>query len=75
MTRPFADPDPFGELAFASALKARLAISAELRVPLGSLPGDDRAFIDALVARTLSKPEIMDEVRRRFPPGRKRSEG
>ena len=73
--RPFADPDPFGELAFASALKARLAISAELRVPLGSLPADDRAFIDALVGRTLSKPEIMDEVRCRFPPGRKRSEG
>ena len=74
-SRSFTDPDPFGELAFANALKARLAISAELRVPLGSLPADDRAFIDALVGRTLSKPEIMDEVRRRFPPGRKRSEG
>lgn len=71
--RPFADPDPFAELAFATPLKARFAISEELRLPLGSLPAEDRAFIDALLARTLSKPEIMDEIRRRFPPGHKRS--
>lgn len=71
--RPFADPDPFAELAFATPLKARFAISEELRLPLGGLSADDRSFIDALLARTLSKPEIMDEIRRRFPPGHKRS--
>lgn len=71
--RPFVDPDPFGELTFATPLKARLAISEELRVPLGRLGSEDRAFIDALLARTLSRPEIMDEVRRRFPPGHRRS--
>lgn len=71
--RRFADPDPFAELAFPTALKARMAISGELRLPLGSLCAEDRAFIDALLARTLSRPEVMDEIRRRFPPGRRRS--
>ncbi len=71
--RAFTDPDPFAELTFASPLKARFAISEELRLPLGKLGDDDRAFIDALLARTLSKPEVMDEIRRRFPPGDRRS--
>ena len=71
--RPFADPDPFAELTFATPLKARFAISEELRLPLGGLCEEDRAFIDALLARTLSRPEVMDEIRRRFPPGHRRS--
>lgn len=71
--RPFADPDPFAELTFATPLKARFAISEELRLPLGGLCDEDRAFIDALLARTLSRPEVMDEIRRRFPPGHRRS--
>lgn len=50
-----------------------MAIAEELRLPLGSLGEDDRAFIDALLARTLSRPEVMGEIRRRFPPGHKRS--
>lgn len=72
-SRSFVDPDPFAELTFATPLKARMAISEELRLPLGSLGEDDRAFIDALLARTLSRPEVMGEIRRRFPPGHKRS--
>lgn len=50
-----------------------MAISEELRLPLGGLCEEDRAFIDALLARTLSRPEVMDEIRRRFPPGHRRS--
>lgn len=72
-SRSFVDPDPFAELTFATPLKARMAIAEELRLPLGSLGEDDRAFIDALLARTLSRPEVMGEIRRRFPPGHKRS--
>ena len=71
--RPFADPNPFAELTFATPLKARFAISEELRLPLGGLCEEDRALIDALLARTLSKPEVMDEIRRRFPLGHGRS--
>ncbi len=71
--RPFADPDPFVELTFATPLKARFARSEELRLPLGGLCEEDRVFIDALLARTLSRPEVMDEIRRRFTPGHRRS--
>lgn len=68
--RPFQDPDPFHELAFSSPLAARRAIADELRLPLAKLSDEDRAFIDDLLRRTLSKPEVLAAVRSRFPPGR-----
>lgn len=69
--RPFRDPDPFHELAFASPLAARRAIADEVRLPLAKLSDDDRAFIDALLVRTLGRPEILAAVRDRFPQGRR----
>ncbi len=69
--RPFRDPDPSGELAFPSPLAARRAIADEVRLPLAKLSDDDRAFIDALLARTLARPEVLAAVRERFPQGRK----
>jgi len=69
--RPFRDPDPFHELGFPSPIAARRAIADEIRVPLAKLSPDDRAFIDALLARTLARPEIMAAVRARFPQGRR----
>jgi hypothetical protein len=45
--------------------------STEIRLPIGKLSEDDRQFIDALVARTLSRPEVIAAVRQRFPQGRK----
>jgi hypothetical protein len=69
--RPFCDPDPFHELSFASPLVARRAIADEIRLPLAKLSDDDRAFIDALLARTLARPEILAAVRERFPQGRR----
>ncbi len=69
--RPFRDPDPFHELAFANPLAARRAIADEVRLPLAKLSDDDRAFIDALLARTLGRPEILAAVRDRFPQGRR----
>jgi hypothetical protein len=39
---------------------------------LGRLSDGDRRFIDALVERTLSRPEkVLAAVRERFPKGRK----
>ena len=73
--RPFRDPDPFDELSFASPVAARRAISEEIRLPLGSLADEDRVFIDALLARTLTRPEILAAVRERFPQGRKGGAG
>jgi hypothetical protein len=69
--RPFHDPDPFHELSFATPLAAKRAIADEIRLPLGRLSDEDRQFIDALVARTLSRPEVIAAVRQRFPQGRK----
>jgi hypothetical protein len=69
--RPFVDPDPFQELAFPNALAARRAIAEEIRLPLAKLSEVDRAFVDRLVAGTLSRPAILAAVRERFPAGRK----
>jgi hypothetical protein len=69
--RPFRDPDPFHELGFASQIAARRAIAEEIRLPLAKLSDEDRAFIDALLARTLARPEILAAVRERFPQGRR----
>jgi hypothetical protein len=69
--RPFRDPDPFHELGFASQIAARRAIAEEIRLPLAKLSDEDRALIDALLARTLVRPEILSAVRERFPQGRR----
>ena len=69
--RPFQGPDPFHELAFANPIVARRAIAEAIRVPLATLSDDDRAFIDALLARSLARPEILAAVRDRFPQGRR----
>ena len=69
--RPFHDPDPFHELEFANTVAARRAIADEIRLPLAKLSDDGRAFIDALLARTLARPEILAAVRERFPQGRR----
>jgi hypothetical protein len=69
--RPFVGPDPFHELTFPTPLAARHAIADELRLPLAKLGDDDRAFIDRLLAETLSRPVIIAAVRERFPAGRK----
>ncbi len=68
---PFHDPDPFHELRFASPIAARRAIAEEIRLPLAKLSDDDRAFIDALLAKTTARPEILAAVRERFPQGRR----
>lgn len=62
----FKDPDPWEEMAFASALAARRAISDQLCRPLGELGPDDLAFIGDLVERTLDKAEIRTVIRKRF---------
>ena len=73
--RPFVDPDPFHELTFANPLAARRAIADEIRLPLATLSAEDRAFIDRLLAETLSRPMIIAAVRERFPLGRKGGTG
>jgi hypothetical protein len=69
--RPFQDPDPFHEIVFANSIAARRAIAEAIRVPLATLSDDDRAFIDALLERSLARSEILAAVRDRFPQGRR----
>jgi len=61
--QPFRDPDPFHELTFADSLAARRAIADEIRLPLAKLSDEDRAFVDALLARTLARPAIAPASR------------
>lgn len=62
----FADPDPWGEVAYASQLSARRAISNQLGKPLAELSREDLTFVAQLVERTLSKPDIETAIRERF---------
>ena len=68
---PVPRPRPIPRAELATPLAARRAIADEIRLPIGKLSNDDRQFIDALVARTLSRPEVIAAVRQRFPQGRK----
>ena len=55
--------DPSHEFSFATEPAARRAIAEEIKLPLATLADGDRAFIDALLARTLARPEILAAVR------------
>jgi hypothetical protein len=65
-SRPFVDPDPYRQFAYASRLDALRGVSALLRRPLARLAENDLAFINALVDRTLEKAEIATAVKSRF---------
>ena len=60
---PFADPDPFQEFTYPNAVAAKHAIADYLGMALAKLPAEQLDAIDALLARTLSKREIMDWAR------------
>lgn len=62
----FSDPDPWGQIAYENELSARRAISDLLDRPLAELSQEDRAFVSALVSRTLNKGEIEAEIKKRF---------
>ncbi len=69
---PFRDPDPFEELAYPNAIRAKLAIADLLGRPLARLSEEERAWINGLLAETLAKNAVLARVRERFlaPPPR-----
>lgn len=71
-TKPFADPDPFHELAFRSVLDAKRAIADYLVLPLGKLPPEQLEFINSLVSETLDRQQVMGRVREYFKTQRGR---
>jgi hypothetical protein len=62
----FADPDPFQEIQYANAMAAKLAISDYLGTPLAKLSAEHLAEINGIVAKTLDKKQVLDQVRRLF---------
>ena len=67
-TKPFADPDPFQELAYRSPIAAKLAIADYLGLPLAKLSEDQLNALNALLGETLNKHEVMDYVRSHIKP-------
>ena len=67
-SQPFVDPDPYGQLTYASRLDALRGVSDMLHRPLARLADDDLAFVNALVERTLDKAAIEHDIRARFMP-------
>ena len=68
VTQPFADPDPFHELTFRSALDAKHAIADRLGMPLAKLAPDQLATLNTLLHTTLAKQTVWDHVRQHLEP-------
>ncbi len=74
VTTMFADPDPFQQFQYPNAMAAKRAIADYLGMPLGKLSAEQLAVIQAIVAETLDKKKVLDQVRQSFrkPPGEQR---
>ena len=70
--QPVADPDPFHELTFPSALDAKRAIADHLALPLAKLAPKQLAALHTLLEETLAKPRVWDHVRRYLEPAYRR---
>ncbi len=62
-TQAFADPDPFHQLSYASALDAKRAIAQYLGRALATLPVGQLTRINAIVGTTLNKQDVLTQVR------------
>jgi hypothetical protein len=61
-----SDPDPFQEIAYPNAVRAKLAISDLLGRPLARLSDEEREWINGVLAETLGRTTVMARVRERF---------
>jgi hypothetical protein len=66
--QPCADPDPFHELTFSSALDAKRAIADHLALPLAKLAPEQLGALHALLEETLAKQPVWDYVQRHLEP-------
>jgi hypothetical protein len=60
---PFIDPDPYQEFRYPNMIAAKRAIAENLGTPLGKLSPSQLERIDAIVAATLNKQEVLARVR------------
>ena len=70
---PFADPDPFREITFENAVRAKLAIADLLGRPLARLSVEERDWINGILTETLTRSAVLARVRERFMTPRTRS--
>ena len=56
---PFVDPDPFQEFTYPNVIAAKLAIADELARPLAKLAPEAMAQLDAFLAQTLRKADVL----------------
>jgi hypothetical protein len=54
------------EYQFPNAIAAKLAIADDLAKPLAKLSASDRAFIDQILAETLTRSVVLSRVRSYF---------
>ncbi len=62
----FVDPDPFQEFTYSNALAAKRAIADYLGMALAKLPQPQLDFINAAVAETLKKRDLIERIQRHF---------
>ena len=68
VSQPFADPDPFHELTFPSALEAKRAIADHLGLPLAKLAPEQLDALNTVLRMTLAKPTVWEHVRQHLEP-------
>jgi len=64
----FADPDPFHEISYPSTIAAKRAIADYLNTPLAKLPAETLAHLDAALAESLRKTDVIDYARSHLKP-------
>lgn len=64
----FVDPDPFHEIRYPNILAAKRAISSYLGLPLGKFEPDHLAIIDDILFKTLTKREVIENIRIHLKP-------
>ncbi|WP_246195022.1 hypothetical protein [Allochromatium palmeri] len=65
---PFIDPDPFQEIAYPNAVAAKRAIADYLNVPLAKLSAEAMDKLDAALADSLRKADVIDYARINLKP-------
>ncbi len=58
----FNDPDPFIEFTFPDQVSAKQAIATELGIPLAKLTQEQRDYIHNIVAETLNKTMVFEQI-------------
>jgi hypothetical protein len=65
---PFVDPDPFREISYPNTVAAKRAIADFLNVPLAKLSAEAMDKLDAALADSLRKADVIDYARINLKP-------